>query len=323
VEQYLEKAGGSKMITRRELIGGLAGAAAAMAATTGEHRLTICAFSKHYQWATVSETAETVARLGFDGLDLTVRKGGHVEPARVADDLPKAVEIIRKAGLQIPMVTGDIIDTQSPYAENVLKTLASLGIHRYRWGGMKYTDSQSIPEQLAEMKVRVKDLAAMNKHYGVCAMYHTHSGVGQVGASMWDLYLLIKDFDREAVSANYDIGHATVEGGFGGWVHSTRLLLPYMKGVAVKDFLWKQNAKGKWAPAWCALGKGMVDFQQFFQMIKAGGFSGPLQLHMEYPELGGANEGHKEFTIPKDRLIAIMKRDLDLLRGMLRDASYS
>jgi len=104
---------------------------------------------------------------------------------------------------------------------------------------------------------------------------------------------------------------------------STRLLLPYMKGVAVKDFLWRQNAKGKWAPAWCGLGKGMVDFQQFFQMIKAGGFSGPLQLHMEYPELGGANEGHKEFTIPKDRLIAIMKRDLDLLRGMLRDASYS
>src|SRR5260370_6122626 len=153
-------------------------------------------------------------------------------------------------------------------------------------------------------------------------MYHTHSGVGLVGASMWDLYLLIKDFDREAVSANYDIGHATVEGGFGGWVHSTRLLLPYMKGVAVKDFLWKQNAKGKWAPAWCGLGKGMVDFQQFFQMIKAGGFSGPLQLHMEYPELGGANEGHKEFTIPKDRLIAIMKRDLDLLRGMLREAAY-
>ena len=54
--------------------------------------------------------------------------------------------------------------------------------------------------------------------------------LAQVGASMWDLYLLLKDFDTESVSANYDIGHATVEGGYGGWIHSARLLMPYMRG---------------------------------------------------------------------------------------------
>jgi sugar phosphate isomerase/epimerase len=160
----------------------------------------------------------------------------------------------------------------------------------------------------------------MNRHYGVCAMYHTHSGVGYVGASQWDLYLLLKDFDASAVAVNYDIGHATVEGGAGGWVASSRLLMPRIRGVAVKDFRWKQNAKGKWVPGWCALGQGMVDFAAFLAMLKAARFAGPLQLHMEYPELGGADSGKKQISISKDALLAIMRRDLDTLKQMLREA---
>jgi sugar phosphate isomerase/epimerase len=151
-------------------------------------------------------------------------------------------------------------------------------------------------------------------------MYHTHSGVGQVGASMWDLYLILKDFDAGAVSVNYDIGHATVEGGYGGWIHSSRLLLPLTQGIAVKDFRWKQDAKGQWVPGWCALGEGMVSWARFLPLMKAAGFSGPLQLHMEYPELGGADTGKKEYSIPKPRLLEIMRRDLERLKGLLRDS---
>jgi hypothetical protein len=41
---------------------------------------------------------------------------------------------------------------------------------------------------------------------------------------------------------------------------------------------------------------------------------------MEYPDLGGADTGKTEFTIPKDKLLGIFKRDLDVLKGMLRQA---
>jgi sugar phosphate isomerase/epimerase len=160
----------------------------------------------------------------------------------------------------------------------------------------------------------------MNKHYGVTAMYHTHSGAGRVGASFWDLYLLLKDFDTGAVSANFDIGHATVEGGLGGWIHSARLLLPYTRGVALKDFHWEKNAKGQFAPRWCGLGQGQVNFKLFLPMLKASGFRGPLQLHMEYPELGGADSGKREFSISKDKLMGLFRRDLDLLKRMLGEA---
>jgi sugar phosphate isomerase/epimerase len=309
-------------LSRREL---LAAAAAASSlkpagAASSDRRFTVCAFSKHFQWTDVKGAAETMKDLGYEGVDLTVRAAGHVLPERAKDDLPKAAEVISKSGLKLAMITSDIVDTKTPHAESVLSTLASLHVRHYRWGGFRYDLKRSIPDQLTEFKARVKDLAAMNKQYGVTAMYHTHSGVTQVGASMWDLYLLLKDFDTDAVSANYDIGHATVEGGFGGWIHSSRLLLPYMRGVAVKDFKWKQNEKGAWIPGWCALGDGMVNFKQFLPMLKEAGFSGPLQLHMEYPELGSAANGKTESSVPKDKLLAMMRQDITRLKALLRDA---
>jgi sugar phosphate isomerase/epimerase len=317
-----------KPMSRREAMALLAAPAAARAqaaaaraqAAAGGGRLTIAAFSKHFHWADLPETADTCARLGYEGVDLTVRKGGHIAPERVEEDLPKAVETIRKAGLSLPMITTDIADTQSPHAAMILKTMAALRIPRYRWGGFRYTGSAPVPEELAGFKARVKDLAAMNKQYGVCAMYHTHSGRNQVGASMWDLYLLLKDFSPEHVSANYDIGHATVEGGFGGWLHSARLMLPFTRGIAVKDFVWKKDARRGWVPGWCGLGQGMVNFKEFFGLVRANGFSGPVQLHMEYDELGGADRGLKAFTIPKEKLLGLMKRDLDTLKSLLAEA---
>jgi sugar phosphate isomerase/epimerase len=313
-------------LSRRHAIAALAGSGISIGAAPAaepDKGLVICAFSKHFHWTDIRETAELCASLGFQGVDLTVRDGGHVLPERVEEDLPKAVELIRKAGLQAPMITTGIVHRGSPHFEAVLKTMAALKIPRYRWGGFLYKESPGLPEQLAEFKKNVRDLAAMNRKYGVCAMYHTHSGRNQVGASMWDLFMLLKDSDPDLVSANYDIGHATVEGGFGGWLHSTRLLLPFMRGVAVKDFRWKQNERGAWIPGWCPLGQGMVPFKEFFIRLREGGFSGPVQVHMEYPELGGADVGRKTFSIPKDKLLAIMKRDVETLKSLLRDSGWS
>jgi sugar phosphate isomerase/epimerase len=56
--------------------------------------------------------------------------------------------------------------------------------------------------------------------------------------------LLLKDFDPQAVGVNYDIGHATIEGGFGGWINSLRITGLHLRGVAVKDFLWEKVKRG-------------------------------------------------------------------------------
>ena len=96
-----------------------------------------------------------------------------------------------------------------------------------------------------------------------------------------------------------------------------------MRGTAVKDFNWVRNDRGEWRPGWRPLGQGMVNFKQYFAMLKAGGFSGPLQLHMEYHELGGADRGRRELTIAKENLLTLMRSDIETLKGILRDAGLA
>jgi sugar phosphate isomerase/epimerase len=301
-------------------------------------RLPIVYFSKHLQWLDWEQMAATAKELGFDGLDVTVRKGGHVEPARVQQDLPKVAKIVRQAGLSIPMITAGIVDADSPEAEAIIRTASEEGITRYRWGWFSWSENQNVPDlsnfratikspsdllinvpdRLAKLKKRVAALAELNEKYKVCAMYHNHSG-NMVGASVWDLWVLIKDFDPRWVSSNFDIGHATVEGGLGGWVNSTRLMAPFMRGVAIKDFKWGKNAQGRWEPLWCPLGEGMVNFPAYFTMLKQANFSGPVQLHTEYP-LGGVDTGAKTLTMDKEQVLATISKDLNTLKGWMRQA---
>lgn len=294
----------------------LASGAAAAAATAAPQKLKVAIFSKHLQFLQGEELAKGAAEMGFDGVDITVRKGGHVEPGRVAQDLPPLVKLLRAHNLEVPMITTDILDTSTPHAEDVLRTMAELDIRYYRWGGFKYDAARPIPDQLEALKPRVAKLAELNAKYRAGAMFHTHSGIGLVGAPIWDLYILLKDFDPQSVGVNYDIGHATIEGGFGGWIDSFRVAGPYVRGVAVKDFLWEKDAKGNWKAEWKPLGQGMVRLPQFFDMLAKSGFNGPLQLHFEYP-LGGADNGKAKLTVPREEVFTAMKRDLQQLRGYL------
>lgn len=307
-------------MTRRAFV---ATGALASAAAEGERApLKLTVFSKHLQWAQWDEMAAVAAQCGFDGIDLTVRPGGHVEPERAAQDLPRAFETVRKAGLSMPMITAGIVDAQSPHAESILKTAASLGIRYYRWGGLKYDNGKPIPAQLAALKPRVQALIDLNRRYDIAAMYHTHSGM-EVGAPIWDLWEILHDLDPKYAGINYDIGHATVEGGLGGWIRSAQLTAPLMRGIALKDFQWIRNARGEWIPDWRPAGEGMVNFTRFLAMVKTSRFSGPVQVHYEYSGLGGAEHGNSKLTIPKAQAIAAIKRDAEFFRARLREAGLA
>jgi sugar phosphate isomerase/epimerase len=132
-----------------------------------------------------------------------------------------------------------------------------------------------------------------------------------VGAPIWDLHIVLNGFDPNAVGVNFDIGHATIEGGVGGWIDSFRITGAHLRGIAVKDFVWGKDAKGVWQPRWTPLGEGMVHLPQFFGMVAESGFSGPLQIHFEY-KLGG----------PAETALA-MKRDLAKLREYLTQAKLA
>ncbi len=218
-------------------------AASQPSAAMGAKPLKVDAYSRHLQWLrTPDDVAQAVIEMGYDGLDITVRPyPGHVDPTKVAQDLPPFVNAIRKHGIQVSTITCPITDADSPNAEQILQTASSLGITHYWWGTFRYDTSKPVMEQLDALKPRVEKLAALNAKYKMKAMYHTYEGDMTVGAAIWDFLYVLKNFDPAHVSFHYDVGHMVVAGGNNTWALNLRAAGPYVGGVSAKDYVLESN----------------------------------------------------------------------------------
>ncbi|MGN6395660.1 MAG: sugar phosphate isomerase/epimerase family protein [Mucilaginibacter sp.] len=278
-----------------------------------DKKITVNIFSKHMQWLNYHDMGHLAAELGFDGIDLTVRAGGHVLPERVTTDLPVAVSEIEKAGLKVNMITTDI---QSGYkhTDSILKTATQLGIKNYRMGWYTYDSRLDTLSNIEHFKKSFDDLAVINKHYNMHGDYENHTSF--FGASIWDLWLAIKDLDPRYIGCQFDIRHATVDGAE-AWPVNFNLLKNHIGSLTFKDFIWKKT-NGKWMAENVPLGTGMVDFKRYFALIKKYDMQLPLSLHIEYA-LGGAENGAAKLTLPQNEVIKAIKTDLITLKDWLKE----
>lgn len=281
----------------------------------------ISIFSKHLQWLDYKGMAKALSDMGFDGADLTVRPGGHVLPEKVETDLPKAVEALDKEGKKVYMITTSVIDADDPLSERILKTASSLGIKHCRTGYMHYSDKTAVKDDLARIHKQLSKLAALNAKYSISGEYQNHSGnYGQgiyFGAPIWDLAAALEKVNSPWLGSQYDVYHATVEGA-NAWTVGLRLISQYIRSADIKDFRW-MTQDGKTRSVTVPLGEGMVDFKTFFSLLNEYKVSIPLSIHYEYP-LGGSEQGNKELTMKKEDVLASMRKDLETLKGYLKEA---
>jgi L-ribulose-5-phosphate 3-epimerase len=285
------------MIVSRRVFLGVAASAWAARAEGFAPQLVV--FSKHLPDLNYEELGKTAKELGFDGVDLTVRPKGHVLPERAAEDLPRAVETLRKHGLSVPMITTEITSATDPAANPILRTAASLGIPFFKPGYWKYTTGP-VEARVKEVGAEVRRLAMLAAEHRIAMGLHNHSGA-YVGEAVWDTWEMIRDLDPRWTGFYYDPGHAAIEGGLGGHDVSMQLALPRLKMVAVKDFIWRKEAGG-WKPVWCPMGEGAVDWKTALGTLKEAGYSGPISVHAEYQT--------------KD-MVASLRKDLAFLRTAL------
>lgn len=275
----------------------------------------LCAFTKCLQFVDYERLGETLAFAGFNGADLAVRPDGHVRPEKVTAELSKVVEVLKKSGISVPMITTAITDADDPLTERILGVASELGIKYYRTGYFSYDQTKAITENLDIHKRSIEKIVKLNRKYGIHGGYQNHSGTG-VGAPVWDLYWLLKDFDPAYIGVQYDVCHATCEGGK-SWPLGMKLLAPWIKTTDIKDFIWKK-VNAQWQITYLPLGKGMVDFDAYLSLYTSLKISCPISIHFEY-ELGGAEKGKRNPSMSLEDISVYLKNDNTWFKGKLKE----
>src|SRR5256885_4954665 len=196
-------------------------------------------FVKHVQSLPIERAAMRMCELGFEGMDLTVRPSGVVKPDRVREELPKVVRAIRSHGLQVPLITTDVLRADD-VALATFETAASLDIREIKLGYHKYAAFGTFRQTLDQMRRDLDGIEALAKRLNLRANLHIHSGDHMTAQApiVWDL---IRDRDPKAIGAYVDPGHMFTEGGRDGWRQGLDLLGDRIALVAVKDVAWEPD----------------------------------------------------------------------------------
>ena len=253
--------------------------AAAIAPRVQARERSFLFFSKHLAELGWSDVGRAVKDAGFDGVDLTVRGGGHVLPERAAEDLPRAIDAIRAHGVTVPMVTTELTSAASPTAKPILQAAAKSGVRYFKTGYWRFTGAPDVRAQVAATGAALVDLTALARDCGIELGFHNHNAY--IGAALWDIAPAMERLDPKWAGYYFDPRHAVAEGGGGAWKGMTHLVLPRLKMMAFKDFYWKKGPKG-WEIEDCPMGEGMVDWAWVGKTIASAGFAGPISLHFEY-----------------------------------------
>ncbi len=271
----------------------------------------LCFFSKALPTMDWQRLAQSVKRMGFDGVDLTVRKGGHVRPETAAIDLPKAVAAIRGAGADVPMITTELVSGDDPAAQHILSAAGKNAIPYFKPGYYRY-DFVDVRQELRKAGEKFRGLARLAHQCGIETGFHNHAGY--IGAPVWDIATVIDPLDPKWVGYYFDVRHAVAEGGVAGWKIAFDLVSPRLKMIAVKDFYWEKTPAKGWREINCPLGEGMVPWKAYFKLLTQAGFHGPVSLHLEY-EIPGSSAASKE-----ENTLVAAQRDLEFLKRGLGEA---
>lgn len=274
----------------------------------------ICYFTKHLQWLNFDDLGIALKEAGFDGADLTIRPGGHIEPDQAATVLPKAVQMLHKHGIAVPMAVTKISDPKAKGVDDLLNALSDNGVKHYRMGYLTYDYSISIEKNIEIFHTTLKGLEEKNAKYNICGEYQNHAGT-RLGASIWDLRLSLKGLDSTYIGCQFDVRHAVFEGGR-SWENDFRCIRDYIRSTVVKDFHWEKNEKGVWTNHNTQMGEGMVDFEKYFEIYHEMKITGPISNHSEYALIT-----KEESKLPKNEKMKIaikrLKHDVDYTKQFL------
>src|SRR5688572_25065242 len=132
-------------------------------------------FSDNIADLSIRDACRSAKAAGFDGVDLTVRSGGHVLPPSVIPDLAKADEIADDEGVTIPLISTSIQEAGSPHAQEIVSAAHSL-VRAIKLGYWRYEPFGTLVQQLDVARRKLEGIINLTRRFHVRPCVHVHSG---------------------------------------------------------------------------------------------------------------------------------------------------
>ena len=247
-------------------------------------------FSKMFQPPVLrgpEELCDLLAAAGCDGVQWTVRPGGHVDPARAKEDLPRLARIAAAHGLRCRTICTAIADPAAPEAEELLRVAADCGVEMFRPAYLLYDEPRETSrESLERFRRAFAGFAALGARTGVKATYQNHSpwwGPRVFGSVVWDLWECLRDLDPADIGLEFDPMYAFFQTG-GAWRHGFGLVAPWIAALDLKDFRYAppRASERPFEIEMVAAGEGVVPWDEVRELVAAHAPRVPRILHFEW-----------------------------------------
>ncbi len=273
----------------------------------------VAIFTKVFQRHSYDQLAQQVVEMGADGIEAPVRRGGHIEPANAAREVPKMVAALAKVDKRLLLASTDITapgsKTTGGETEVVLKSLRDSGVTHYRTGYYRYDKGQSRLDQVRQFTDDAQRLAELNQRIGIVGVYQNHAGDAYLGNVIWDLAMLMQRIDPAWLGVALDLRHLRAEIGV-SWRAMVDLIQPHVVTVFAKNATWINEGKPQLVNV--PLAEGMADAAMFHGIWKQISRPAPLSVHVEY--LGQAPLAVGE----TGEMVAACRRDVAVLRSWIQ-----
>ena len=262
----------------------------------------------------IAEACRSARDAGFEGVDLTVRPGGHVKPENAEMGLAEARRIADAEGVSIPMITTALTDAKDPHAEAIFAAAAHYGARLLKLGYWEYRPFGTLAKQIDAAREQLERLARLGEKYKVLPCVHCHSG-RYVASGGPLLYLVLREFRPGEAGAYVDPMHMTIEGSLSGWELGLDLVAPWLALAGIKNFRWKENGRDgkgqmRWRWEYVPLQDGHAPLPEFMGYLRQLRFDGVVSLHSEYK----GKSSWRQLSTPE--LVEQSRKDLAYLKSL-------
>jgi len=243
---------------------------------------------------TMKEQADLLARLGYDGIELRVRRvtdevrakaepsnwGWHVNditPENFAGKAPEVRRVLDDAGIALAGIASNAPCTDLEQIKRLVEGAVLVGAPFIRVGaaaGFRPDGSVDYRTVYGETVAGYARVLEITRGTGVKILLEIHGGTIHPSASL--AYRIVSQFDPAAVGVIYDPQNM-VRDGFETTALAVQLLGPYLAHCHVgghRPIPGGKDASGtvQWKWEGCAMAEGLYDYRQMIVHLRRAGY---------------------------------------------------